>query len=69
MKILGILLLVIGIIGLTVGGIRYGYRDNVANIGPVHVNVQKHDTIWIPPVLGIVGIAAGAGLLLTGSRK
>jgi hypothetical protein len=67
-RIFGILIIVLGALALAYGGFRYAYRDNVANVGPVHVNVQKHETVFIPPLLGALAIAGGIALLATKER-
>ena len=68
MKIAGIILLVLGILGLLYGGFRIAYPDKIVDAGPVQISVTKHETFPIPPFLGAISIAAGVGLLVA-SRK
>ena len=69
MKIAGIVLVALGILGLVYGGFRIAYPDKVVDAGPVQISVTKHASFPIPPVLGAISIAAGVGLLVVGSRK
>ena len=68
-KVIGIVVILLGVLALTYGGFRYAYPDNVANIGPVHVNVERHGTVFVPPLVGALAIAGGIGLLLVNRRR
>lgn len=68
-KLIGIAAIVLGALALAYGGFTYAYPENVANLGPVHVNVQRHASVFVPPVLGAIVIAGGAALLLSSTRK
>ena len=68
MKIVGLVLIVIGIVALAYQGLTYTTRETVLDIGPIHATADKEHTIPLPPVLGIVTLVAGAGLLAMGSR-
>jgi hypothetical protein len=68
MKIVGLVLIVIGIVALAYQGLTYTTRETVLDIGPLHATADKEHTIPLPPVLGIVSLVAGAGLLAMGSR-
>ena len=69
MKLIGILLIVFGLVALAVGGINYTKREKVVDIGPLQASTEKHETIPLPPVVGIVAVAAGAVLLIAGGSK
>lgn len=69
MKIVGIALIVIGIIGLAYGGITYTTREKVLDIGPIEATAERHKTIPLPPVLGGLALAGGVALLIVGSRR
>jgi hypothetical protein len=65
----GILLIVLGVSALVYQGITYTTRETVVDIGPIHATAERHKTIPLPPVLGVIAIAAGVGLLMAGARK
>ncbi len=69
MKIVGIVLIVIGIIGLAYGGITYTTREKVLDIGPIEATAERQKTIPLPPVLGGLALAGGVALLIVGSKR
>jgi hypothetical protein len=69
MRVVGIILIVLGLIGLVVGGISYTRRREAVEIGPVSVAVRERETIPIPPILGGVALLAGVGLLVAAGRR
>jgi len=69
MKIVGLVLIVIGIVALAYQGLTYTTRETVLDIGPLHATADKSHTIPLPPVLGVVALVAGAGLLVMSGRS
>lgn len=69
MKLIGTLLIVFGLAALVVGGINYTKREKVLDIGPLQASTEKHETIPLPPVVGILAIAGGAIMLLAGGNR
>ena len=69
MRIIGILLIVVGLISLALGGVSYTKREKVLDIGPIEATAERHKTIPLPPLLGGVALAGGVVLLIVGSRK
>jgi drug/metabolite transporter (DMT)-like permease len=68
-KIAGVVLIVLGVLALVYQGITYTKRETVLDIGPVHATADRQNTVFLPPVLGILAVAGGAVLLVTGGRK
>jgi hypothetical protein len=69
MRIIGIVLIVIGLISLALGGISYTTKEKVVDIGPIEATAERHKTIPLPPLLGGLALAGGVALLLVGSKK
>ena len=69
MKIVGIVLIVIGVISLAVGGISYTKREKVIDLGPIQATADRQKTIPLPPLLGGLALAGGVVLLIAGSKK
>ncbi len=67
-KLIGVLLIVLGIVALALGGIRYTTREKVLDIGPIEATAEKHKEIPISPIVGIASIAGGVALVIAGSR-
>jgi hypothetical protein len=65
----GIVLIVLGLAALVYQGITYTTRETVIDLGPIHATAERHKTIPLPPVLGIVAVAGGVALLVMGGRK
>jgi len=69
MKLLGIVLLVGGILGLVYGGFTYTKETHETKIGPITLSVKDKETINVPIWAGIGAIAIGGLLLVSGARK
>ena len=65
----GIILIVLGIAAFAYQGITYTTRENVVDIGPVHVTAEKKRTFPLPPIGGALALAGGIVLLVVGSKK
>lgn len=68
-KILAIALIAIGIIAFAYQGISYTSRDNVVDLGPLHVTAERSHTLPLPPIVGAIALAGGIALLFMSSRK
>jgi uncharacterized membrane protein YidH (DUF202 family) len=68
-RIIGVLLILIGLVALATGGFTYTRREKVIDIGPIQATAEKRDHIPLPPILGGVSLAAGVVLLIAGARK
>lgn len=69
LKIIGLLLIVLGVIGLVYGGVSYTTQETVLDVGPVELATEKEETIPLPPLVGGLSLLAGAGLLVAAGRK
>jgi hypothetical protein len=69
MKIIGVVLVVIGLIALAYGGITYTKRETVLDVGPIEATAEREKTIPLPPVLGAVAVAGGIVLIVAGARR
>jgi uncharacterized membrane protein YidH (DUF202 family) len=69
MKVLGIVLIVVGLLALAFGGISWTKRETVVDIGPIQAETRKTETLPLPPIFGGVAVAAGIALIVVGGRK
>jgi hypothetical protein len=69
MKILGMVLVVAGILGLAYGGFTYTTHERAVDMGPLQIETSKRHQVFIPPVLGISGIILGGALLFAAGAK
>jgi uncharacterized membrane protein YidH (DUF202 family) len=64
MKILGGILVVVGLVALLYGGISWTRRDKVLDAGPIEITTEKRESLPISPIAGGVILIAGVVLLL-----
>jgi len=69
LKIVGIILIVLGVVALVFQGITYTTREKVIDIGPIHATADEKKTIPLPPVLGAIALVGGIVLLVAGRKK
>jgi len=67
-KFIGILLIAAGALGLIYGGFSYTKATHRTKLGPIVLQVQENETVYVPIVLSAAAIALG-GLLLVGLRS
>jgi len=63
-KIIGIILLILGVFGLFYGHFEYTKETHEGQIGPFRFSVQEKDTAFIPTWASIAVLVAGAALLV-----
>ena len=68
-KIIAIVLIVAGALGLAYGKFSYTKETHEAKVGPLELSVKDKETVNIPQWAGIGAIVIGAGLLLVGGRR
>jgi len=68
-KIVGVLLVVAGTLGLIYGSFSYTKDTKEAQVGPLRFTVQQKEAINVPVWAGAGAIALGVVLLLVGRGK
>ena len=68
-KVIAILLIVAGGLGLIYGGFSYTKDTTAVKLGPLELSVKEKQTVNIPMWAGIGAIVVGGLLLVFGSRK
>lgn len=63
-RILAVVLIAAGALGLLYGSFSYTRDRHEANIGPIQLAVAEKETVYIPIWAGVGVIAIGAVLLL-----
>jgi uncharacterized membrane protein YidH (DUF202 family) len=67
-KILAIVLIVVGILGLAYEGITYTRREKVLEVGPITATKETKKTIPVSPILGAAALVCGVVLLIARGR-
>jgi TRAP-type C4-dicarboxylate transport system permease small subunit len=68
-KIVGILLIAAGALGLVYGGFSYTTDTHSAKLGTVVLQVQERETVYVPVILSAAALALGVVLLLAFRSK
>ncbi len=68
-RVVGIVLIVLGILGLVYGGFSYTKEEQAADIGPVKIGVEKQKHVNVPAWAGAVVLIAGVVLVAAGGKK
>jgi uncharacterized membrane protein YidH (DUF202 family) len=68
LKILGIILIIAGVLGLVFGGFTYTRARADAEIGPIEVAVEDRERVNVPVWVGVGAIVVG-GLVLVGAGR
>jgi uncharacterized membrane protein YidH (DUF202 family) len=69
MKILGIVLVILGVAALVYGGFTYTTTKKAVDMGPIQIDTKQNHNVPLPPVLGVVAILGGGALLYFGAKK
>lgn len=64
LRVVGIVLLIAGILGVAYGGFSYTKDSTVAKIGPIEIEAKEKEHVNVPLWAGIVVAAVGAVLLV-----
>ncbi|HOF51519.1 MAG TPA: hypothetical protein PLL83_05405 [Rhodoferax sp.] len=68
-KLLSVILIVGGVLGLLYGSFSYTKDTTALKIGPLELAVKEKETVNIPMWAGVGAIVAGGLLLVLGSKK
>ena len=63
-KIIGIVLIVLGVVGLAYGGLSWTRRDTIVNAGPIEITADKTERVPLPPIAGGLLLIAGVVLVM-----
>jgi len=63
-KLLGLVLLILGILALAYGGFTYTKDTDKVDIGPIHIAVQDKERVNVPMWAGVAVAIVGGILLL-----
>jgi hypothetical protein len=68
-KIVGIVLIVAGLLGASLGGFSFTKETHKASLGPIHLAVAEEKNVNIPLWASIAAIVAGAAALVAGTKR
>jgi hypothetical protein len=67
-RLLGLVLVVLGILAMVYGGFWYTKEEDAAKIGPLEVKVEKKERVNVPLWAGVGATVVGVLLVLTARR-
>ena len=67
--IAGIVLIVIGVVGLSAGSISFTTKEKVVDIGTIDITADEKHVIGIPQIAGIGALIAGVVLCVAATRR
>ena len=68
MRVLGIILVIVGVLALIYGGFSYTRRKTVLDAGPIQASVDQRHHIPVPPVAGAVAVVLGVVVIALDRR-
>ena len=68
MKLIGVVLIVVGVLALAFGGFSYTTRERVVDVGPLKVDADKEHRLPIAPIAGVAALVGGIALVMVGSK-
>ena len=67
-RILGIVLIILGILMIFFNGFNYQTEKTVVDVGPIQVNKKENHIVWWPAYAGAIAVGAGI-VVLTKDKK
>lgn len=67
-KMIGIILIAAGCLGLAYGGFSYTKETTGMKLGPLELKVQEKQTVNVPLIVSAGGIILGVFLLVVGRK-
>jgi drug/metabolite transporter (DMT)-like permease len=68
-RIVGIVLVVIGIVSLVWGGVFWTEQETILDAGPLEVTTQEREGFAVPQALGVLSLVGGIVLLVVPDRR
>jgi hypothetical protein len=68
-KVIAIVLIIGGILGLVYGGFSYTKDTTVVKLGPLEVSAKEKQTVNVPMWVGVGAIVVGGLLLVFGAKR
>jgi uncharacterized membrane protein YidH (DUF202 family) len=67
-RIVGLVLVALGIVALVWGGVFWTDRDTIINAGPLEVTTEEREGLPVPPIVGVIALIGGIVLLVAPQR-
>ena len=67
-RMVGLVLVIVGIVALVWGGVFWTDRDTVLDAGPLQVQTEEREGVALPPLLGAIALIGGIVLMVLPAR-
>ncbi len=68
-KVVGLILIALGLVGVIWGGFTYTTRKTVIDLGPIQATSDQKHTVPLPPIAGAIALVGGITLLAISSKQ
>lgn len=68
-RIIGLIMIVVGMVAFAFGGIFWTDRDTVIDAGPIDITAEHREGMRVPPMIAGAAILAGLVLLVYPERR
>ena len=68
-RIVGLVLVIIGLVGLLWGGVFWNRERTIVDIGPIEAKAKEREGVPIPPIVGGLILVAGIVLMVVPGRR
>jgi len=69
MKVIGVVLIILGLLALIYGGISYDRHRTVFDVGPFKATATEQKNIPLSPIVGGIALLGGIVLLLVPKKR
>ncbi|HEY5813029.1 MAG TPA: hypothetical protein VIT23_10310 [Terrimicrobiaceae bacterium] len=69
MRIIGIILICLGLFTLALPYVTFTKKEKVLDIGPIEAVAEKKESFPVSPVIGVVLLIAGTGIVIAAMRS
>jgi len=67
-KLLGIVLIVLGLVGVIYGGVSWTKKETILDAGPLEISTSRRESVPLPPIVGALLLVGGVVLVMKGGR-
>jgi hypothetical protein len=68
-KLVGIALIVVGLVGFVFGGISWTRNETVVDAGPIEIEAEQQESVPLTPIASGLALVSGLVLVVAGGRR
>jgi uncharacterized membrane protein YidH (DUF202 family) len=67
-RVIGIVLVVVGVIMIAYTGFNYVTTETLVDVGPIQIETEKNNFVQLSPIVGGIALVVGIFLLFTNKK-